>query len=308
MALLLQVTGMTPQWSEALVRNEIDTLHALRRASLDAIQTRMRQERDRGVIPDEPTAAQIAEMLKDAAVMTHTGVLAGTVFGADWQPVPGATVELGPARTETDTNGHFRLFRIPLVRKLALRIAHSDHGTLVTDAPAVALDATMVGLQTFRLPAKPDDTTPPALLSELEGDIVPSTYSKARQVALSPDALREGDVLVVRNFYSSAPDAQLVSKLKAYQDGELIVYTIRLPRSRLPAGAQLKDQFRVVNGQLTRVNLSSTQLHRHKLRLRLRKAMGGRPRPSTEEDRRAFVHEALTFLTGQGYYRDLRGR
>lgn len=307
MALLLQVAEMTPQWAEALVKSKIDTIDALARKSLDEIAEPMRQAKEAGVIPDQPTAAQIAEMLKDAAVIRHTGVLAGTVFDPEWQPLPGATIEAGPARTASDAHGHFRLFRIPLGKKISLRISHPGHEALLVEAPRLATDPAVVGGQAFQMTAPGAETPASGILSELDGDEVPATYRRTRQVALAPEELREGDVLVVREFYSSAPDVQLVSKLKAYRDGELLVYTVRLPRSRLPGGVHLKDQLRVVHGELVRADISPAQLHRHKLRLRLRSALAGRPRPTTDDDRRQFVREALTFLTTQGYYRDPRG-
>ena len=308
MALLLQVAEMTPQWAEALVKKKVEGIDELSHQRLDEVDALMRQAKEDGVIHDPPTTAQIAEMLKDAAVLCHTGVLVGTVVDSERHPLPGALIKVGPGQSESDAHGHFRVFRIPLGKRIPLQISHADHETLLVEQPRIATDAGVIGGQTFRLEPRSSEPAAPGVLSELDGDVLPATYRKALQVPLAPDALREGDVLVVGLFYSSAPDVQLVSRLKAHRDGDLLVYTVRLPLSRLPSGVQLKDQFRVVHGELVRVAISSAQLRRHKLRLRLKKALGGRPRPTSDDERRAFVREALSFLTTHGYYGGPRGR
>jgi uncharacterized protein DUF4332 len=307
MALLLEVAEMTPQWAEALVKKKVEGIDELFRKRLDEIDALMRQAKEDAVIQDPPTTTQIAEMLKDAAVLCHTGVLVGTVFDSGWHPLPGAVIRVGPGQTKSDAHGHFRVFRIPLGKRTPLQISHPDHAALLVEQPRIATDVGVVGGQTFQLKPRSSETAAPGVLSELDGDVLPATYRRARQVSMAPDALRAGDVLVVREFYSAAPDVQLVSRLKAYRDGDLLVYTVRLPVSRLPSGVQLKDQFRVVNGELVRVEMSPAQLQRLKLRLRLRKAFAGRPRPASDDERRAFVREALSFLTAHGYYRNPRG-
>lgn len=307
MVMLLQVAAVTPQWAEALVQNKVETIDELSRKRIDNIDALMGQAKERGVIPDIPTTAQIAEMLKDAAILGYTGGLAGTVFDSGWRPVSGATIKVGPVQSESDARGHFRVLRIPLGKAVALHITHPDFQALVIEQPRISRGIGVVGGQTFRMQPTSAESPEPATLSELLGDVLPSTYRSTRQVALAPEELRDGDILVVREFYSSGPEAQLVSRLKSYCNGELSVYTVRRPLSRLPGDVRVKDQFRVSGGQLIRVEMSPAKLHRHKLRLRLRKTFAGRPRPVSDDEKRALVGDALKFLTKQGYYPGRRG-
>lgn len=307
MATLLQVAAVTPQWAEALVRGKIETVAELSRKSLDDIEALMRQAKAHGTIPAIPAAAQIAEFLKDAAILCYTGVVAGTVLGPDRSPVPGAIITVGPAQSESDERGHFRVFRVPFARVVPLEITHPSFQALVIEQPRVARDMGVVGGQTFRMQPIGAESPVPMTLSDLHGDVLPSTYRTTRHGAPAPEALRDGDLLVVRELSSSDRDVQLVSRLKSYCNGELSVYTVRVPQSELPADVRVKDQFRVVSGRLIQVEMSPAQLHGYKLRLRLRKAFAGRPRPVSDDEKRALARDVFGFLVEQGRYPGGRG-
>jgi hypothetical protein len=205
---------------------------------------------------------------------------------------------------ESDAHGRFRLLRIPLGRRFALEITHSGFNPLVDEHPGIATDIGVVGGGVFRL--KPSATTESpelATLSELDGDALPATYRRTRQVTMSPDEIRNGDVLVVRELYTSAPDARLVSRLKSYRDGELLIHSVRLPLSRLPGEVRFNSQFGVVNGQIVPMEMSSASLHRRKLRLRFRKTFNGRPRPVTDDEKKALVRDVASFLARYEYFK-----
>jgi hypothetical protein len=303
MAMLLQVSEVTPQWAEALVQNKIDTIDELARKRIDEIDALMREAKERGIIPDTPTIAQIAEMIKDAAILRYTGLLAGTVVDPEGNPLPAATLRVGPAQGESDARGRFRVLRIPLGKTIALQITHPDFDALIDEHPKIATDIGVAGGGVFQLKPSGTESPEPITLSELHGDAVPATYRKTQQVMMSPGELRDGDLLVVGELYSSAPDARLVSRLKSYRNGELLIHSVRLPLSRLPGEVRLKSQFGVSNGQLIPVEVSPGNLHRHKLRLRLRKTFGGRPRPATDDEKQAFVRDVTSFLAQNEYYR-----
>jgi hypothetical protein len=307
MAALLQVDEVTPQWAEALLRGGVETVDELSRRRLDAVDALMATAREQGVIPETPTVVQIAEMLKDAAVLCHTGLLAGAVVDPEGGALANATVQVGPSRSDTDEHGRFRVLRIPLGRPVALQITHADYATLRVEHPSIAADIGVLTAATFRMEAAGPETGEAATLSELEGDAIPATYRSARRVVLPPDQLRNGDILVVREVSSSAAEVQLVSRMKSFRDGELLVHTVRLPSSALPADVRVKDQFHVSNGQLIRVEMTAGALHRRKIRARLKKAFAGRPRPSTDEEVRALVRDVEGFLSARGYYRAGRG-
>ena len=95
--------------------------------------------------------SQIAEMIKDAAILRYTGLLAGTVIDSQGGALAGATLRVGPVHGETDAHGRFRLLRIPLGRAIALEITHPDFGTLIDEHPKIATDIGVVGGGVFQL-------------------------------------------------------------------------------------------------------------------------------------------------------------
>jgi hypothetical protein len=301
MAVLLEVAEVTPQWAEALARGGIATADDLRRKRLGEVEAILRDARDRGTIPEVATADQIAEMLKDAALLACTGAIVGTVVDPARKPITGATLHVGPHAATTDARGRFRLARIPLGRIIPLRIEHPDFPPRVVERPRVARSGEAVDVQVFSLgiPGAP----PAARLSELDGQAIPVPQGHTvRQVAIQPDQLRAGDILMVREVDAARAEVELVSRLKAYESGEVLVFVVRVPRATLPAGLQTKDHFRFDGTAFSPIEVSPRSLHRYKIRLRMQRAFAGRPQPTTTAARRAEFEERLNFLFDQGYF------
>lgn len=298
MAMLLQVQDVSPQWAEALVKNGVETLDELQRRQLDDIAVVMGTAKERGLIDGLPTANQIANMLRDAAVLVRTGTFSGRVIDAGGHPVAAAVIGIGLIRGESDERGRFRVPRIPLGRDVTVRVTHPEHGALVIEYPSIATDPGTAGSSVLRLPAKGDAPSESATLSELDGDVLPLSYHVARHAPLEADALRDGDILVVREVDQGESEVQLVSKLRSWRDGELLVTTVRVPASRLPAGVQAKQQFRVKGNQLVPAAMSAGQLQREKIRLRLRRILRDRGRPTTPDEVTAFMGDVRLVLDG----------
>ena len=298
MAMLLQVHDVSAQWAEALVKSGIATIDELQRKELDEIVTTMRAAKKEGIIADVPTANQIANMLRDAAVILRTGTFSGRVIDAEGKPVGAAAISVGYLRGECDERGRFRIQRVPLGRDITVRVTHPDHAPLVIEHPSIAADAGIAGSSVLRMQPRSGEYEPAVTLSEIDGDLLPASYHVARQLPLEPDALREGDILVVRDVDDASAEVQLVSKLKSWRDGELLVSTVRVPASRLPAGVLPKQQFRVTNGQLVPGNMSMGSIHREKIRLRLRKILRDRGRPTTPDEVTAFMGDVSLVLDG----------
>lgn len=301
MAALMQVAEVTPQWAEALVRGGIDAIDELHRQRLDHLDAVFREAVDRGTVPGAPALPLVAEMLKDAGVLRFTGAMIGTVLGAAGQGLANATLRIVGREHRTDDRGRFRILRIPLGSSWPLHIEHPDFATLTVEAPAIAADSTVVGGSVFTLQAATAAPSPQPVLSELAGDALPA-WDRARSVALVPPELREGDVLQFRQLYASAPEAGLVSLLKAWQDGELLVFTLRVPLSVVPAGAKLNDQFRVEQGALVGVAWTPLELHRYRIDLRVRAASAGRPLPASNQEWAALLREQFQLRASLGYY------
>lgn len=307
MASLLQVDEVRPQWAEALVGADVTSIEDLHDKTLDELSEVFRAAKEAGTIPDVPTPAQVAAMMADAAVLRYSGALTGTVMDAEGERAAGATVHLGAWEATTDDRGRFRFIRVPLGRTLPLRIDHADHLTLQQSEVPISRSVDTIAVSVFRLtrPAQgqPSTAGPVVSLSELEGDVIPVPSGQpVREKPMDPANLRPDDVLMVNSFYKSAPDVKLVSRFKSYVDGEIHVHTLRIPEAELPAGTKRGDHFLHSGGQLTPIEMSTPKLHRLKVRLRVRKALGGRPLPASGEERLAAIEAGLRLARELGMF------
>jgi hypothetical protein len=308
MASLLQVAEVTPQWAEALVQSGVSTIERLFRKSLSELQTGFAQALEQGLIPDVPASDQLAAMLKDAAVLQHSGTLTGTLRDAEGKPVAGAQIHYGDLTQESDERGRFRLLRLPLGVNLPLYLSHPDYLSRSIDSPVVMQDVNALGGQIFilekRSAGEASPQAAPQRLSELRGDSLPvGRGQRVKTEALAPGKLRPMDILKLQKFYESAPDAQLVSRLKSFAGGELLVHTVRVERSKLPPSAKPGDHFRVANGELTAVRMDADKLQRYKIRLRLNLKRRMRQRPKSLESFNRLIREDYQYLTDNGYFK-----
>ncbi|HJQ78934.1 MAG TPA: DUF4332 domain-containing protein [Lacipirellulaceae bacterium] len=304
MAMLLQVAELTPQWAEALVLNDVQTISELSRKRLPEVAELMQRAREQGLIPDTPTSDQIAEMIRDAAVITHSGCLTGTLVDAERRAIAGAAVRVGQAQTQSDARGRFRILRIPLGRDIPLRIDHPDYEMLLVERPRIAIDADVIEVHVIQLTPRSAGTEPaaPVRLSELDGDELPVfDGQQIRHVTIGADQIQAGDILMVREFYASSTDVQLVSRLKAYENGQVLVYVVRVPVARLPGEVRLRDHFRFDGAEFTKVEMNLVAMHRYKTRLRMRKAFANRPQPQTPEEQIAEIQARFNFFLEQGF-------
>jgi hypothetical protein len=305
MAALLQVAEVTPQWAEGLVAGGILAVSDLAGASLPEVEALLRDARARGVIPSVPTTAQVADMLRDAAILAHTGSLTGTVLGAAGAPIAGAAVSLGARRQQTDARGRFRLLRLPLGRALPLLVEHPEYEPLVVERPPLALDLDVVGVRVLRPRPRAADAAPRprSRLSELDGDVLPVPNGHRVRETMTPVAdLRDGDVFLVHELYRSAPDAKLVSRFKDYEDGVFLVRTARVALALLPTGVGPGQHVRLSGGDFSSVEMDARALGKERARLRMRRRFADRPLPTTDDERRAEIRERVAFLQAEGYF------
>jgi hypothetical protein len=307
MASLLQVDEVSPQWAEALVGANVTTIEELHDKTLDQLSELFRAAKGAGTIPAVPTPAQIAAMMADAAVLRYSGALIGTVMDAEGERAAGATVHLGTRETTADERGRFRFIRVPLGRILPLRIEHAEHVSLQQSEPPISRSVDAFAVEVFRLsrpePGQPSVVGPALSLSELDGDVIPTPAGQpVREMPMDPAQLRPNDILMVNSFYKSAPDVKLVSRFKSYIDGEIRVHTLRIPVAELPAGTKRGDHFRHSVGQLMPIEMSTPELQRLKVKLRVHKALGGQPLPASGEERRAAIDAGLRLARALGMF------
>jgi hypothetical protein len=300
MALLLDVAAVTPQWAEALVHAEV-FVDDLPHRSLSELLAMFAAARADGLIPNEPTPDQAAAMQRDAAVLGLTGSMSGVVQIEDGTPVKGAKLSIGTQTAESDALGRFRLLRIPLGRRPVLRVEHPDYAPLVVENPPLRRRFDALGSTTFTLADSVAASGP--RLAEVWGDRLPTPSGvHIREHRVTLEELEPNDLLLVVELYTSAPDAKLSSRLKVWQDGEILVPTVRLPLAQLPAGVKLHDHFLWQNGSLHPVSVDRDGVRRYRARLRARKQLGNRTFPATQEGQTAFIDDYARLLAREGFF------
>ena len=283
MALLLQVTGVTNQWAEALVRADVRSVEKLKDTSLAELAVAFEEARQSGLIPSVPSVDEHVTMVLDATTIHYTGGINGTVRDRGGQPVVDAQIGIGCLTTRTDERGRFRLIRVPLATTHRLVVTHPDHQTLIVENPRLTSNNDLISVFVFEL--APVTATAPQRsqkLSEYDGDTLPAVPEFAMSTRhADADALRERDLLVLHKLYDNGDDAQLISKYLTYEDGKFYVLTYRVPLSRLPHGAKQKDAYQYIEGQFVPIRLTPSKLAALKKLRRMKKAFAGRPRPTT---------------------------
>jgi hypothetical protein len=305
-AALLQVQAVTPAWAAALVRAGVLSVDGLATKSASAIAQILAAAPGAAAAP---TADQIGEMLADANVLTYTGCIPGTVLDQKKKPIRNVTVRLGTVQTTTDARGRFRLLRIRLGTTLPLRLEHPDYRAQIVTPPPISEDVAAIGARRFQL--KKGRTPKPRVLSELNGDVVPVPPGQSFRQKMVPAAeLRRGDILLLREFYQNQVDVQLVSRFKSFEDGSVLIRTVRLPLSRLPANPApaIGDNFRWTGTKFVRIELTPSDLHREKVVRRMTKEFAGRPRPRTRKERAALIGEKLDYLMTHAFFVEERQR
>ena len=301
-ALLLQVDRMTPQWAQALVAAGVDSLGEIYRKRLDALEVIFAAARNSGAIPEVPSAVAIAAMMADAAILAHTGTLAGSVVdGTAGAAVGGARVYAGGASTQSDDRGRFRLTRVPLAPGVRLRIEHPDHPPLEVANPRIVADPEAIALRLYRLPAATGDTATAPPLSELAGDAIPlGPGTPFREKVVGADSFASDDLL--RIVEVTPDDVAVVSLLRGYEDGSVVVRKARLPRSVVQGDPVRGGVLRVTATGIEHVSMSVKEIHRYRLQLRLARAFDGRPAPTTREESRVLAREKMMFLQDAGWF------
>lgn len=251
MAVLLQIDRLTPQWAELLVKKGIGTLGELSRQPLLDLLRLFDEAQAAGAVQNVPGLSDAGAILTEATRLHHTGAFSGRLVDADGIPREGTAVHLGHLAARCDARGRFRLLRIPIDWTGPLICQLDETRTYAFEGLSIARDATTGEEIELRLPqtwgAMPSAPVPSA--SELDGDVLPRLAGhRLRTVGKEPDELRDGDLLVVDYLYESEPDARLASRLRVLVQGEIHVYTYRVPLASLPSPVRLHDCFRVTNG------------------------------------------------------------
>lgn len=298
MASMLQVEEVNPQWAEGLVRGGIDSIGKLASKQIEDIQTVLAKAKDKRLIPNVPTITQIFSMIRDAVVIQHTGVLTLTIRNPDGNPVVNATTSIGRISQKTDERGRVRLLRIPFGPPTPLRIEHEDYGTLIINNPQINFDHLLIGVTVLNMPNRGDDSSSIQSLSEYNGDELPLPGSQPRkEITLSANELREGDLLRIHRFYKSTSDVQLISMLRDYVNGEFIIYQYRVPISSFNLPPKPRDIFVYRNSSFLPFLVTLDRFRSYKIRRQLVKKFSSLPKPSNRSEMIQDLQERIKFFT-----------
>ncbi len=283
MARLLQIDGLTPQTVEALVTGGVTSIDEVSHARFDSLRDLFAKAVADGRLKESPASNAVAAMIACATLLAATGNVTGRIAGPDGAGIAGAAVSVGTATTRSGADGCFRLVGVRLGGGLPPVIRHLDFLALVVNDPPVGLNPGIVKMGHFQLQRADDSSvvviSAPTRLSELDGDILPPIQGvPVRTVRLAATELRERDLLMLRALPEGNDDAELVSRFKSYERGEIVVNTLRLPQAQLPAGAKVKDHFVVQRGRLAPVKDEPRSVLAHKVSMRVRKQLGPIPR------------------------------
>lgn len=230
MAHLLEIEGMTGQWAEALVTNGVSTIEALYRKDLGTLMEIFQRAVAAGTVPHAPGDQEIANFMQDAAILFHTGHLAGIVIDDAGTPLEGVQVNVDGLAGETDARGRFRISRIPSADGHYLRLEHAGYNTLFDDDVHITHDSRSYSSVLWLLAAGESEIE---TLDEYDGDSLPplTTYHTIWET-YAEDELRSGDVFKVHELYISSPHVKLVSIFRAYRGGELIIRSFKVSLER----------------------------------------------------------------------------
>jgi len=307
-ASLMQVRGMTAQAAEALVRAGVKSIDELQGKSVRDITAILRGARRRRLIRSVPDSRLVEAMLKDATVLHYTGAIAGTVRDSKGTRVRGASVTIGRHEARTDARGRFHLLRLPLGRRVPLRIDHPRFRELVVEEPRLALDSDLVAVQEFtleRFRGRRKPMPPQPSLSELNGDTLPTpTGQPFKVVPIRPSQLHEREILMVQQVPAGRGEVKLVCRLRAYERGAFIVRTVQVSKEQLPHPLAERDHVRFVRGEFRPVKVDARTMRRE---IALR-SMRAEFRHQTIKgnvsaaNRRKAVRERLAFLARKGFF------
>ena len=305
MASLLQVEGMTAQWAEVLCRGGMGTINELASQDLESLQAIVQRAVDNHQLRDLPTANQLAAMIRDAAIICCSGTLTLTLRDRAGNPVSGAKARIGVHSAQSDAHGRVRLTRLPMGVGLPLLVEHENFAVLAVSNPPICADNQALGVHVFTLPeAGEADVEEPMPLSEYKGDTLPLGTGKPIRVALaSQKEIREADLLCVSSFYKTIADVKLVSLLKDYVLGEVIVHAYRVPGAAFAVPPKLGDTYVYRAGHFIPRKHTVDSINRYKRRRAMAEAFAMAPTPVTSDDMLLDLEKRIRWLeTHEGFY------
>ena len=303
MARLLQISVMTPQWAEALVRAGVFSPAEMRARELGDLRQIFTDAKEEGVIPLVPDDAAVASMMREAAILEFTGALNGTLQDEHGDPVAGADVRVGREHEVSDERGRFRIIRIPLAAKATLAVSRSDFQPARFRLRRVEASS-YVGGKTFKLrPLRDGRAAPKRVLREVHGDVLPPVgNARIGSREVQREDLVNRDIFALTEFSADRKRVKLVSKLLAYEDGVFWLPFVWVAVSELKRGAESGDCLVLRGDKFAPIRMTAEKLQGWPGLMRMRKRMG--PRPETVDEAEAWLAKGAEILGELGRRRE----
>ena len=298
---LLQIEGLTPQWAEALVAAHVTRAERVVTTSPDQLMKILRLAKRRAIIPDVPTYSEIAEIKTDAAILHYTGTCIGIVLNEESKGVSSAVIQIGQVSTKTDRRGRFRLNRLALDRSPPMTVRHKNYVTNVVEDIQIGSAQSAAKPMRVLLQSKSDMVSgdEALILSESKGDVLPAISGhRIRSKRLPVSDMPDGDILQYRRDFANNRDVELVSRFKKFTQGEFIVNTYKVPKSKLPQNVELRSHVRRKNGEFTSIRVSPKS---HQYELAFRRLLKDKPdykKPKTAKQYTKFYKDLKRHLAG----------
>ncbi len=278
----LEVDGVPVPVAEGLYERGVESLDELGSRPLSVLRGLVDALEADGVATANPSDDELVRWIVDAVRLRATGALNGTVVDAANAPIAAVAVSCLEQHGVTDAVGRFRLLRLPLGRPLSLFLDHADYvARTVEDVDAAP--AGVVRAQRYRLVQRRASSPAPRVLSELDGDELPSLAASAVRLRVQDGAPAEDDLLRVIEIADTG-EVRVASRLFAYDSGVFIVRSYRLAADKVAGAPQVGDHLRFSDGRWRPVAMTANQVANYRRRMRERRLRPSIPADPTAAD------------------------
>jgi hypothetical protein len=271
-AMLLRVTGVTPDLAATLVAGGVRSVARLAGSDLQALEQLVAAARDAGTLAEVPTLYALSALQQRAARVLSTGMLAGRVLTrtaeasspAPPTPIADATCTIAGESAESDDEGWFALNRVPEGRA-RLTIELPDRLDRFAGRPLDIIAGKFARLVLVRVPAVARPLVSRTRY-ESDGVLVGNRAGLVHRLVDRPIAEFPGDsYFLVRDISAAGGEARLLCFDKAQSGRTVLIERTRVTAGSLPASTAVGDVLQWRDGALARTSLTPADVRRQKL-------------------------------------------
>jgi hypothetical protein len=293
----LEVEGVPLPVAEGLYERGIESLDELGSRSLSGLRGHLDALKAEGVATTDPSDDQLVGWIVDAVRLRWSGTLNGTVVDAAGGPIDGVAVSCVDVRGVTDPRGRFRLRRLPLGRPLSVYLDQANYVARTVEA-VEPVSAGVVGAERFRLTRRRASSPAPRILSELEGDVLPSLSGGVFRLRVQDGDPAADELLRVIEYHENG-DLSASSRLFTYQDGVFVVRSYRLPAAKVVGPPAVGTHLRLADMKWRPVAMTEQQVASYRRQMRERRLRPDFPADPTAADIDRVLNEWQAARTAQ---------